>query len=321
MGFPFCFDIPKVDTTAYCMELMQFEQETLNRGIVDKALGRITGVSLISTPEAKGHNILLDAQSIQSFYDAVQGKTIKAYYTHSPSNEALDSIGLWNEFQIVEDGEYTKLTATFQALDSWKQHHQDDYDALFELAEKAPEAFGVSAEFQAETIYYDEQGEAQKFNGQEDVEVYARAVEVSAFSIVAQPAANPTGLFAEGEKLEEKQPEETSENLDEIAGTIVELQEENSKLALELKLSKDVSEAMEKSVEEHKEKIEALTKELCSMEARYKQAIADAGSEPMQATVEVKELTFEEKLANCKTWAEKNNLINQNMSDLVRNWK
>ena len=304
-------DIPMVDIDALGMELL-FETDTkMNQGIVDKTLGSISNVSLISTPEAKGHGMKLDEASIQSFYNAVEGKTIKAYYTHSPSNEALDSIGLWSEFEIVQDGEYTKLTAKFQALESWKEHQQGDYDALFELAEKAPEAFGVSAEFQAETIYYNEEGEAQQYNGQENVEVYARAISVSAFSIVAQPAANPTGLFAEAKE---------ENNVEEVAGNLIKLQEENDRLALDLDASQKAVDAASKSNEELQKQVEDLQEKLASMDARFKTMVEETGSDPVHASAEVAPVTFEEKLVNCKTWAEKQNLINQNMSELVRTW-
>jgi hypothetical protein len=173
--------------------------QTYAEGIVDAESGRIEGVSLISTPEGKGHNISIDRKSRESFYEAVEGKTIKAYYTHSPANDALDSIGLWSNFRIVEEGEYTKLLGDFEALEAWRQNDTKEYQMLFELASKAPEAFGVSAEFSARAIVYEEDGKEKDYDADQDanMEVFARAVEVSAFSIVAQPAANPTGLFAE----------------------------------------------------------------------------------------------------------------------------
>jgi hypothetical protein len=246
------------------METFKFEQTVLARGEVNKEMGQITGVSLISTPEAKGHNISLDRASIQSFFDAVQGKQIKAYYTHSPSNEALDSIGLWTDFEIIEDGEFTKLIANFQALDSWKQHHQDDFDALFELAVKAPEAFGVSAEFQAKTIYYKDDEETE-YTGQEDVEVFARAVEVSAFSIVAQPAANPTGLFA---------AKEEKTNYEQVADTLIQLQEKNDELVMELKLEKDLTASLQKEKEQAAEEKQKLETQVQEWQAKFAQYVA-----------------------------------------------
>ena len=150
------------------METLKFEIESTATGRVDAEKGIVEGVSVISTPEAKEHNIKIDRASIESFAAAVEGKQIKAYYTHSPSNEALDSIGLWQNFEIKEEEEYTKLTADFVALESWKEHDPKNYDALFELAKKAPEAFGVSAEFQAKTIFYNEEGEEVEFSGEEE---------------------------------------------------------------------------------------------------------------------------------------------------------
>ena len=131
------------------MQEFKFAQKTdLEQGRVDKEKGVIFGVSLISTPEAKGHGVKIDNATIQSFYEHTQGKSIKAYYTHDDDNEALDAIGLWENFEVVEDGEYTKLTADFVALDAFRNHKSGYFDALFRaVAEKAPESFGVSAGF------------------------------------------------------------------------------------------------------------------------------------------------------------------------------
>ena len=203
------------------MEKFEFA-EGASTGSIDREAGTIKGVSLISTPEARGHNVKIDRASIDSFFSAVQGKSIKAYYTHSPENDALDSIGLWENFEVVEEGEFVKLKADFKALDSWKEHNKKDYDSLFELAEKAPEAFGVSAEFQGEHIYYDDEGNETKLNNDDDKEAFIRALEVSAFSIVANPSANPTGLFSN---------EEVNKTL---SSELSKVNEEKGKVAMEL---------------------------------------------------------------------------------------
>jgi len=292
----------------------QILEDVANVGAVDAELGIIRGVSLISTPEAKGHNISIDRKSIESFYDAVNGKPIKAYYTHSPANEALDSIGIWQNFEIKEDGEYTKLTADFSALDAWKQNNKKDYEMLFELASKAPEAFGVSAEFSAKTIVYGEDGEEEEYQEGEDddVEKFARAIEVSAFSIVAQPAANPTGLFAKGEE--------------QVALSLVQATERKLELELELQQSKDCVEKLsseldskELLIKETQTELEAKSEELKLWKSRYAEAVAESGSEPVQVVEQV-ELSFHEKLARCSSNKEKQKLYEQNMDYLMYNW-
>lgn len=283
-------------------------------GAVQPDEGVIRGVSLISTPEAKGHNISIDKQSIQSFYDAVEGKSIKAYYTHSEDNDALSAIGLWENFGIKEDEEYTKLTADFKALEAWKENNKKDYDMLFELASKAPEAFGVSAEFTARTIVYGEDGEEKDYEVGEDddMEVFARALEVSAFSIVAQPAANPTGLFSADPK--------------DIQAKLIQLAEQNKEVEMELSLTKQNFEKLGKEnsklqseLEEAKAGIEKAQSELETWKARYAELIADSGSEPVQNT-EAVELSFEQQLSHCKNNLERQELIQSNMHYLSENW-
>ena len=318
------------------MQEFKFAQKTdLEQGRVDKDKGVIYGVSVISTPEAKGHGVKIDNATIQSFYDHTQGKSIKAYYTHDEENEALDAIGLWENFQIVEDGEYTKLTADFVALEAFREHKSGYFDALFELAEKAPEAFGVSAEFFASRVYYNEDGEEMEYKGEEGVEVYARAVEVSAFSIVAMPSANPTGLFSVNASVEQEVEVDDEEvDVEEfLSFNLNKTQEDLKGREQELKLSQDANALLTKQnnelseeLKEANEKLEKLSeskesveKELESWQIKYARAVAEMGSEPVEFAGESAPLSFEEKLAGCKTWAEKSELFQQNMGDLVNN--
>ena len=163
---------------------LYFQQTKLNR--IDAENGEILGVSLISTPEAKGHGLKIDNQSIQSFFNAVEGKQIKAFMTHESNESPTDVIGIWENFRIEEDEEFTKLLADFSAMDSWRRNSPSEFDAFFELADKAPETFGVSAEFIGFGVTYNEEGEEEEWSGEEDEEVFARASEVQAFSIVCE---------------------------------------------------------------------------------------------------------------------------------------
>lgn len=296
------------------MEYFELNEGT-STGAINKEAGTIKGVSLISTPEAKGHNVKIDQASIESFFKVVEGKTIKAYYTHSPSNEALDSIGLWENFEVKQDSEHTKLVADFVALEAWKEHNKKDYDSLFELAEKAPEAFGVSAEFQGEYIYYDDEGNETKLNEDDDKEAYIRASQVSAFSIVASPSANPTGLFASNETSKALSKELTS------------LSEEKNEMALELEATKDnlkiLSERIEtlnKELEEKDGQKEKLEEEIKEWQAKYGKVISEMGAEPVEAVHPLEQKTFEEKLANCKSYSEKYKLYEAEMPTLMQTW-
>ena len=220
------------------------------------------------------------------FFEATKDKQIKAYYTHE-DNEALDSIGLWDNFQIIEDGEYTKLTADFSALNSWKEHHQAEYDAFFELAEKAPEAFGVSAEFTGETFFYQD-GEMVNFFGQEDIEeLYARAIEVSAFSIVAEPAANPTGLFSVAK-------EDEIDHEDFLTFNLNEAQKENDNLKLELEQTKETAELLSKKADDLEAELAELSESLA--ESKAETIIWQAKFGKMQDDLEQNQLPDKQKL-------------------------
>lgn len=311
------------------MDEFKFAQPELARtGKVDKEEGLILGVSLISTPEAKGHGIKIDRGTIESFYEGVKDKSIKAYYTHDDDNEALDSIGLWENFEIIEDGDYTKLTADFKALESWREHHPDRFDALFELAEKAPEAFGVSAEFFAKRIMYSEEGEELDWDGESE-DVFARAVEVNAFSIVAQPSANPTGLFSQPKEVEEDEVDVEEFLSFNLSKTQEELDGANS----ELKLAKDLNATLtskveeleakiaesEKEIEDKANEVDGLKAELQEWQVKFARQVADMGSDPVEFSSESAPLSFQEQLARCKTWEEKSQLFESNMIELQQN--
>lgn len=319
------------------MEQFNFSQDTtLLENRVDKEKGVIFGVSVISTPEAKGHGVKIDNATIQSFYNHTEGKSVKAYYTHDEENEALDAIGLWENFQIIEDGEYTKLTADFVALEAFRNHKSGYFDALFELAEKAPEAFGVSAEFFASRVFYNEEGEEQEYKGEDGVDVYARAVEVSAFSIVAMPSANPTGLFSVNASTESNEAELEDDEVDVeefLSFNLNKTQEDLKGTEQELKLSQDanavlskqnneLSEELEeanKKLEELSESKQAVEKELENWQIKYAKSLAEMGSEPVEFTAEASPLSFSEQLDSCKTWAEKDALFKSNMTSLLNN--
>ena len=312
-----------VDRKTLAMQTFEFRANAERTGLIDSDAGKIFDVSVISTPEAKGHGIKIDQASIESFYNATKGKQIKAFYTHE-ENEALDAIGFWENFKIIEDEQYIKLQADFVALDAWKKHHTDLYDSLFEMAEKAPESFGVSAEFTGKAIYYSEDGEEieYKHGDDEEKEIYARATEVTAFSIVAQPAANPTGLFAEAKEIE---PDEidTEEFLSfNLNQTIAELHE----VKQELELANKTSDILEAGLDEKNEVIAELEKklELNKQQAEsWQKKFNDllSGAEPVQVNEPISEKkSFEEQLAAASTWSEKNKLFKENMFNLLSDW-
>jgi hypothetical protein len=312
-----------------------FETTTLSK--IDKENGEIFGVSVISTPEAKGHNLKIDHQSIQSFFDAVDGKQIKAYNTHSNNEGVGDVIGIWENFRIEESEEFTKLLADFSALESWRKNKEEEYESFFELAEKAPETFGVSAEFIGFGIQYNEDGEELEWDGETEGDVFARAKEVHAFSIVTEPASNPTGLFSEKtisqvpskKNSEENHPiPDESHYLEFFAEELNELHTETKELKLELKLKTDLCELLEKESKSSHELIEQLEEELrvekltLDVLKEKFEILKQSGTSPIEGVVhEEEQKSVTEKIFSSSSWIEKQKLFAENISELSKNWR
>jgi len=53
---------------------------------------------------------------------------------------------------------------------------------------------------------------------------------------------------------------------------------------------------------------------------KYAKFIDEMGSDPVDAPTEIEQKTFEEQLQACSSWAEKNQLIKQNMGKLMQTW-
>ena len=299
-----------------------FETTTLSQ--IDKENGTIFGISVISTPEAKGHNLKIDTKSIQSFFDAVEGKKIKAYNTHQNNESVGDVIGIWDNFRVEETEEFTKLLADFTALESWMKNKQEEYESFMQLAEVAPETFGVSAEFIGEGIQYNEEGEEIQWNGEDEGDVFARAKEVHAFSIVTQPASNPTGLFSE-----ELHPIPSKDHYIEfVSEELKNVHDENKELNLNLKLKEEVCNLLEeqnknkdKEIENLKDelKVQKLNNEL--IEKRF-ETFKNSGASPIEGVVhDEEEKTLSEKILSSNSWIEKQKLFSENISELSKNWR
>ena len=182
---------------------------------VDPAAGTIRGVSLLTADrEASGHGVWIDAKTLQTFLTCLSDRRLKAYATHGTwgKDGTLDEVGYWETANIAGD----KLRADFVALTSWKKHAVDEFDTLFELAEKLPAEFGASLAFRFNLVWVRADGSetptVRKYRakGDWDYEIYfdpaapsdalradmpsVRAMEVYSADFVDVPAAND-GLF------------------------------------------------------------------------------------------------------------------------------
>jgi len=143
-------------------------------GRVDRTNGIIFGVSVITEGIAEGHDVSIDAKTLQ------QVKQCASTYSGGLKVKADHRSGIWavaaylRNFRI----EGAQLKADLHILDS-----EENREKLLEMAETIPDTFGLSISFSGpfETI------------GQT---IYARCDEIYSADIVTEPAANPNGLFA-----------------------------------------------------------------------------------------------------------------------------
>jgi hypothetical protein len=144
-------------------------------GTIDAQAATITDVSVITIGEAKGHGMLIDAQTLVEVKAAAEtyagGLKVKTdHYT------GFDNIvGALRNFRI--DGD--QLRANLFLL---KNH--DATPRILEMAELMPDTFGLSISFTGE------------HEETESGTVFARCTEIYSADLVDAPAANPTGLFS-----------------------------------------------------------------------------------------------------------------------------
>lgn len=151
---------------------------------VDRENGVIKGVSLISLGEAKGHDKLCDRKTLETVRDCAKeyGDGLKVKFnpetfTHGPAG----MVG-----RIPIDTIRVKGDKTIGDLHLYKSYNEKAKEYLYEMAEETPGNIGLSIEFTGD----DEEIKGEKF---------ARCSEIYAATIVDLPAANPTGLFSEGD--------------------------------------------------------------------------------------------------------------------------
>lgn len=141
---------------------------------IDAAAGVIRGVSVITEGEAKGHGMAIDRTTLEQVRTCALSYKggLKVKMTHA--GDAGDIVGFLTDFRI--DG--AKLLADLHLLESSPHRAY-----ILELAAKIPDTFGLSISFS---------GPVEK---RDDIS-FARCVEIYSADLVAEPAANPSGLFS-----------------------------------------------------------------------------------------------------------------------------
>lgn len=153
----------------------------MNSTTIDADAGTISGVSLITIGEARGHRstesglrLLVDQTTLQEVYDCCcQMGSVKVKLDHGSG--ILSTIGFVDGFGLGGD----KVTANLHIYDA-----EPEAQRIFEIAEKNPQHMGISLEF----LGVDQEDPMEKV-------CYARCTEVLTAALVSDPAAN-VSLFS-----------------------------------------------------------------------------------------------------------------------------
>jgi hypothetical protein len=173
----------------------------------------ITGCSIVTSGEARGHGVMLDESFVQTCYEQAESLKmgLKARFGHpSMCNEALGTfVGWFRNFSLSEDGD--KVYADLYLAESAKKAPHGDLHAYIKsFASEAPDAFGTSIVFKSGPNYrkdadgnkyrVDSMGtpiDPDVFEDDLSEEIYASCEKLMGCDFVDEPAANPDGLFSE----------------------------------------------------------------------------------------------------------------------------
>lgn len=178
--------------------ITEFRALGLDHGKIDKDKGVIHGVSLITANvEARGHDLHTDNTTLEQICAlATEMGQVPVKWNHKSGADAVN--GFVTNFRV--DG--NKAKADWHLL---LEHN--DYKKAIELAERMPQNVGLSVAFVGAAP---EQKNGKKF---------ARVEELVSVDLVAQPAANPGGLFEAVDSLNWGKPMNTATNPNAAAGT------------------------------------------------------------------------------------------------------
>lgn len=244
-------------------------------GTIDAQAATITGVSVITVGEAKGHGMLIDAQTLLQVKEAAEtysgGLKVKTDH-YTGFNEIVGTLK-----NFVIDGD--QLRADLYLL---KNH--DATPRILEMAELMPDTFGLSISFSGE------------HEEQESGVVFARCSEIYSADLVDAPAANPTGLFSakvdSGKKvMDEKQFAEALAAAlapinDKLSAFEAFMTEASTKFAaLEMKPEDEKEMSEDEIVIVEDEDKEDMSAKLAAEVAELKALVANFGAKPVAVAV------------------------------------
>lgn len=148
---------------------------------IDAGAGVIRGVSVITEGPALGHGMEVDATTLAQVKACAEtyagGLKVKISTQRGHLGDVAEIVGYLTGFRI----EGAKLLADLHLLETSPHRAY-----ILELAAKIPDTFGLSISFSGPVERVDEVD-------------FARCVEIYSADLVAEPAANPTGLFSVAE--------------------------------------------------------------------------------------------------------------------------
>lgn len=163
----------------------------------DKIIERF---SVATTGEARGHNLWVDGEFINSIADFGNAKPsgIKSRFTHP----GLSADGMGTQLGRAKNFR-TEGNQVFADLFLYKKSNQEYVQKVLDLAEEDPEAFGASVSFErdyeAEEKFIEDNRHKNKFQSPDSDNVknypHARIGTLWAVDFVDETAANPGGLF------------------------------------------------------------------------------------------------------------------------------
>ena len=245
-------------------------------GTIDAQAATIAGVSVITIGEAKGHGMLIDAQTLLQVKEAAEtysgGLKVKTDH-YTGFNEIVGTLK-----NFVIDGD--QLRADLYLL---KNH--DATPRILEMAELMPDTFGLSISFSGE---HEEQGDT----------VFARCSEIYSADLVDAPAANPTGLFSvkvdsEKKVMDEKQFAEAlaaalapiNDKLSAFESFMTEASTKFAALEAKPEDEKAMSEDEVVIVEDEEDDKEDMSAKLAAEVSELKALVANFGAKPVAVAV------------------------------------
>ena len=248
-----------------------FNSNGIEKNQVNPGDGKMSGVSLISTGEALGHELYVDQTSIESILSLLSDTRLAAYITHRGAlfeDRLTREIGYFDNFRI----EGNRLLGDFQAFESFKTDDTKQYNRLFEMADKLPENFGLSIVFSANHVWATSDGDVQMEERPDNAKFKypsIRATEVMSADFVDTPAANEKGLFSKidnNNNIEMTESEITENETDESVFEDTEVAEN-----FDSHSDEEMGAHEDKELGGHEEDEEKMEEEEKSMEAKIEE--------------------------------------------------